>query len=446
MTKDKELIKDFIKHCKKELGIQSLPHIRFIPDGSWVMERRSFGEYSPGDNTVSVYYLNRNTADVFRSLAHELVHHRQKELNMIKPDSGETGSEIENEAHAFAGIIMRDYGKLNPNIYEIGPQAALYENRLQEKIVKIPQDVLDKVDKLYDYIKSNFKNLSQKTTKNSVGSPHKLPKFQNYFQLKDLRADKKSADVAKMWDSLSDDARVDIINNTGYFKDVDDVKRLAGMDYKDVIAALPSTSTNSNKLNDAIKKAAYGIEIGVGVFNNNKDSGQAFMDPNTKLLIINLAHFGDEDDFKENIEHELVHAIDPKARDANIVNKLAHKDASPDEDYTKYIKSPAEFDAFTAPLINKLKYTTNKLGDKKREYITLLSQMLSDLKTQGYESVVENDKYTPLVWLFTKKEWNEENWEAAWNTYQIEISKISNWVTKPTLYKQFLKRLGTELA
>lgn len=395
MTKDKELIKDFIKHCKKELGIQSLPHIRFVADGSWVMERRSFGEYNPGNNTVSVYYMNRNTADVFRSLAHELVHHRQKELNMIEPDSGETGSEIENEAHAFAGIIMRDYGKLNPNIYEIGPQAALYENRLQEKIVKIPQDVLDKVDKLYDYIKSNFKNLSQKTTKNSVDNPHKLPKFQNYFQLKSLAANKPK---------------------------------------------------KSNQQGDNGTTDNLVINIEVAVFNNEEDIGEAYMDVSKRLLIINLAHFKDKNDFEENIEHELVHAVDPKLGDMEVYSKIHQKGAEASEDYTKYIKSPWEFDAFTAPLINKLKYTTNKLGDKKREYTTLLSQMFSDLKTQGYESVVENDKYTPLVWLFTKKEWNEENWEAAWNTYQIEISKISNWVTKPTLYKQFLKRLGTELA
>ena len=119
MTKDKELIKDFIKHCKRELGIQSLPHIKFVADKSWVMERRSFGEYNPGENTAYVYYRDRNTADVFRSLAHELTHHRQMELNMIEQGSGETGTDIENDANALAGIILREYGKLNPTIYDL---------------------------------------------------------------------------------------------------------------------------------------------------------------------------------------------------------------------------------------------------------------------------------------------------------------------------------------
>lgn len=119
MTRDKELIKDFIRHCKEELSIQSLPAIRLINDGRWVEERRSFGEYSPSERSVTVYAGNRNTADVFRSLAHELTHHRQHELGMIEPDSGETGSDIENEANAFAGMIMREFGKINPNIYEV---------------------------------------------------------------------------------------------------------------------------------------------------------------------------------------------------------------------------------------------------------------------------------------------------------------------------------------
>ena len=119
MTKDKELIKDFIKHCKRELGIQSLPHIKFIADKSWVAERNSFGEYDPQNSAVSVYYRNRNTADVFRSLAHELTHHRQKELNMIEMNSGDTGTDIENDANAMAGIILREYGKLNPTIYDL---------------------------------------------------------------------------------------------------------------------------------------------------------------------------------------------------------------------------------------------------------------------------------------------------------------------------------------
>jgi len=33
-------------------------------------------------------------------------------------DSGETGSEIENEANAQAGILLRKFGKQNDEIYQ----------------------------------------------------------------------------------------------------------------------------------------------------------------------------------------------------------------------------------------------------------------------------------------------------------------------------------------
>jgi len=115
-----DTLKHFVKFCKQELNIQSLPHISLINDKSFVEENRSFGEYNPSANSVRVVVLTRNLADVCRSLAHELVHHRQWELGMLGPGAGGTGSEIENDANAMAGIIMREYGKLNLSVYELG--------------------------------------------------------------------------------------------------------------------------------------------------------------------------------------------------------------------------------------------------------------------------------------------------------------------------------------
>lgn len=114
-----DTLKHFIAYVKKELNIQSLPNIKLIGDKDYVSSFRSYGEYNPGENHIRVFYLGRNLADVCRSLAHELVHHRQMELGMIELGSGETGSEIENEANALAGILMRDYGKLNLSVYDL---------------------------------------------------------------------------------------------------------------------------------------------------------------------------------------------------------------------------------------------------------------------------------------------------------------------------------------
>jgi hypothetical protein len=59
------------------------------------------------------------TADICRTIAHELVHRKQDEMGFIKDrnTAGETGSPIENQANAVAGILLRDYGKINKEIY-----------------------------------------------------------------------------------------------------------------------------------------------------------------------------------------------------------------------------------------------------------------------------------------------------------------------------------------
>lgn len=127
-----DTLKHFLKYCKTELNIQSLPHIKLSRDKNWVAQFRSFGEYNPGTNEITVFVLGRNLADVCRSLAHELVHHRQMELDMLENGSGETGTEIENEANALAGILMRDYGKLNLSVYDIEPIQEKVKARLSE--------------------------------------------------------------------------------------------------------------------------------------------------------------------------------------------------------------------------------------------------------------------------------------------------------------------------
>ena len=113
------ILKDFISFCKQELNIQTLPKISLIKDKSFVEQNRSYGEYNPQTNALKVFYPGRNLADICRSLAHELCHHRQNELDMIYNDAGETGTDIENDANAMAGIIMRDYGKKNVAVYDL---------------------------------------------------------------------------------------------------------------------------------------------------------------------------------------------------------------------------------------------------------------------------------------------------------------------------------------
>ena len=113
-----DIIKDFIEYCKQQLQIENLPRVEFTKDNNWVLDIHSFGQYKNNENSLKVYIGNRNLADILRTLSHELVHHRQNELNLLHSKAGETGSDIENQANVLSSIIMRNYGKKNEMIYE----------------------------------------------------------------------------------------------------------------------------------------------------------------------------------------------------------------------------------------------------------------------------------------------------------------------------------------
>jgi hypothetical protein len=112
-------IGEFVKYAIKNLEIQKPPrNLTFSYDNAAAKEKRSFGYFDPNDNKIWVYCGNRNMADILRTLAHELVHRKQDEEGRINYESGKTGSDIENEANAKAGILLRDFGKQHEEIYQ----------------------------------------------------------------------------------------------------------------------------------------------------------------------------------------------------------------------------------------------------------------------------------------------------------------------------------------
>lgn len=113
-----QIINDFVDYACNVLEVEHKPNIIFVTENSWATDRRSFGEYRNKQKDIHVYVTNRNIADVLRTLGHEIAHHKQNELGMMKPHSGDTGSDIENQANAAAGIIMRNFGKKHKDIYE----------------------------------------------------------------------------------------------------------------------------------------------------------------------------------------------------------------------------------------------------------------------------------------------------------------------------------------
>lgn len=111
-------VNTFRDYVSKELGISDLPEVRLINSKAEALVNTSFGGYHPGEKYIEVNIAGRHIADVLRTLAHELVHHKQNEEGKLHKYAGETGSEFENEANSKAGVLMRNYGKKNPNIYE----------------------------------------------------------------------------------------------------------------------------------------------------------------------------------------------------------------------------------------------------------------------------------------------------------------------------------------
>jgi cytidyltransferase-like protein len=112
-------IGEFIKYSIKNLGLQSPPsNLTLSYDNDQAKEKRSFGYFDPNTKKIWVYVKNRNMADILRTLAHELVHRKQEEDGRLDINSGKTGSPIEDEANALAGVLLRNFGKINNSIYE----------------------------------------------------------------------------------------------------------------------------------------------------------------------------------------------------------------------------------------------------------------------------------------------------------------------------------------
>ena len=122
MTPEKvDVIKDFINFVCGKLGM--------VEPVSVCLRRgrdeyiATTASYVPGDNENHVRCGGRALVDVLRSLAHELVHNRQREVGIF--DAGEAvqniGGKIEDQANSVAGVFIKDfthnYGY--DNIYDI---------------------------------------------------------------------------------------------------------------------------------------------------------------------------------------------------------------------------------------------------------------------------------------------------------------------------------------
>ena len=113
------ILHEFVRFAAKDLELDSLPKFDFVFDSKRSLEHKSFGGYQPGAEHITITVVNRHIMDVCRTLAHELVHYSQDLKNELDDDdAGTTGSPQENEANARAAVIMRNWGKKHPDLFD----------------------------------------------------------------------------------------------------------------------------------------------------------------------------------------------------------------------------------------------------------------------------------------------------------------------------------------
>ena len=100
------------------LNLKEIPKINLMDGNDFGNIKSSLGGYNPETKEIVVATEGRLTADILRTIAHEMVHRKQDEMGLVRNESdGNDGSPIENNAHAVAGILMREYGRINKQIY-----------------------------------------------------------------------------------------------------------------------------------------------------------------------------------------------------------------------------------------------------------------------------------------------------------------------------------------
>ena len=116
-----EVFAKFLPVAMAVLKIKQLPPIKLHKHVDAGNGQPTFGAYNPNNGEINLALADRHPTDILRTLAHELVHFAQGQRNELHDNSGDTGSDHENEANAVAGIIMRIFSKRNPDLITSKP-------------------------------------------------------------------------------------------------------------------------------------------------------------------------------------------------------------------------------------------------------------------------------------------------------------------------------------
>ena len=132
-SSEKKTIDDFVEFVKKELGIENEVDVILQNNKDGIRTTAVYKYQDEGDEDfeqshIKVFALGRALVDVLRSIAHELVHHKQNEDGELKGKHSNVGGPVEDEANAVAGKLVKTFGIYHPEIYgeeskeEVGEQ------------------------------------------------------------------------------------------------------------------------------------------------------------------------------------------------------------------------------------------------------------------------------------------------------------------------------------
>jgi hypothetical protein len=114
---NKERLNEFVKFVKKELELETVPTIVIKGNRDGLKTTANY-DYTKENKIIKVFGKGRMLVDVMRSVAHEMVHHKQFEQGRLEVRPPDIGGEIEDEANAKAGQYIKMYSKIDPTIYD----------------------------------------------------------------------------------------------------------------------------------------------------------------------------------------------------------------------------------------------------------------------------------------------------------------------------------------
>jgi hypothetical protein len=201
--------------------------------------------------------------------------------------------------------------------------------------------------------------------------------------------------------------------------------------------------------------------VDVYLFFDENEDVLAEYSSKTKIVYINFnSDIGkDKTVFMNALYHELVHAIDPKLNKdqvkSNLFTKLISKNDKDktSSDYTKYLKNPAEFDAWSSTFVNQIKDGLEILPDADKQRVkaalkVLINALLGLLKNNPNANL---DFTQEMFDDFKSKYWKQLGivqrltFSDSKNTIHDFLANIVEYLNKPSQFKKYIQRLSTVL-